>query len=260
LESILHRKGGRQPLAYVHIPKTGGTYIAQLESDRRPVISPIRYLGHTYIVHRDGIPNPLYYPRDPVNAQNVIFLRDAEQYTVVSTVRNVFDWLVSYAWHAGGWNPRYRNPDHHDFEAANKGFGYLVQTVANREDPWPSRRFIHCQLFCSDGALVVDWVNRLESLDTDLAQLAAVTGASYNPKPRQRVGHTTDYREYYSNSIKNLVFDTWGRELQMLGYGFEGSEESSGLLGRAVDGVLNKHLNYLWARDTLTVDGVEIER
>ena len=189
-------------LAYIHIPKTGGSYLGQLESNLKSVLSSTYFLGHSYVIDKVGVPNPIYYPRDLKHSKkNVILLGAIERYLVVSTVRNIFDWLVSYAGHAGGWTPRYRNPEHYDFKAANKSFDFLVKTIANREDLWPSRKFIHCQLFCSNGQLVSDWINRMESLDDDLAALAAMAEVTHNPITKQRVGKRRDYRQNYTDSL-----------------------------------------------------------
>jgi hypothetical protein len=242
-------------LAYIHVPKTGGTYLAQLESDSRPVLSSLRYLGHTYVVDGEGIPNPLYSPRDAERCGWVVPLREVERYCVVSTVRNVFDWLVSYASHAGGWNPRYRNPDHYDFEAANRSFDYLIRSLADREQPWPSRKLIHCQLFCSNGRLVTDWINRNDSLEDDLGALASRMNVSYRPRPRQRVGKRKDYREYYTPELVDLVYRTWGRELRLFGHDFEGSQDAPGALYRAIDPRIKDSVRYRWDDDALVVDG-----
>ena len=242
-------------LAYIHIPKTGGTYLAQLESDFKPVISSTYYLGHSYVVDTVGVPNPIYYPRDLKHSKRVILLRNIERYTVVSTVRNIFDWLVSYAGHAGGWNPQYRDPEHYDFEAANKSFDFLVKTLANREDLWPSRKFIHCQLFCNNGQLVTDWINRAETLDEDLATLAAVTELKHNPRSKQRLGNRRDYRKYYTDSLVDLVYETWGRELRLFGYDFERSRISSDKLYRAIDSTTKESIRYFWSDDELSVNG-----
>jgi hypothetical protein len=262
--NILHRTSrriaawlGRQRLAYLHVPKTGGTYVKQDESDAKPVISSLRYLGHVYVTSEAGIPNPLYYPRDLANSQNVIPLHEIERYTVVSTVRNIFDWLVSYASHAGGWNPRYHDPDHYDFEAANRSFDYLVRTLADREQPWPGRRFIHCQLFCSDGRLVVDWLNRNDSLDADLAALASRMKLTYRQQPKQRVGNRKDYREYYTPELVDLVYQTWGRELRLFGHDFDGATDAPGVLYRAIDRNTRARIRYTWADDALHFDGSE---
>jgi hypothetical protein len=245
-------------VAYIHIPKTGGTYLSQLESNREPVISSLRYLGHTYVVDKEGVPNPLYSSRDLKNSKKVILLRDIKRYTVVSTVRNIFDWLVSYAAHAGGWNPKYRDSDHYDFYAANKGFDYLVKTIADREDLWPNRKFIHCQLFCNNGQLVTDWINRTETLDDDLAELALTAKIVYNPRPKQRIGTHRGYREYYTDSLVELVYRTWGRELRLFGYDFKGPISVSNLLYRSIDKRMKKSVRYYWADDRLFVNGEEM--
>lgn len=129
-------------LAYLHISKTGGTYIAQLETDRIPVISPLIYLGHSTVVTDKRQPNYLYYPRDPQNSYNTILQTDIKDIFIFSTVRNIFSWLVSYAGHAGCWQNKYLNTEHYDYKNAKKGFNYLIQTIANREIPWPNRKFI----------------------------------------------------------------------------------------------------------------------
>jgi hypothetical protein len=247
---------GVNKLAYIHIPKTGGSYLGQLESDLRPVVSSVYYLGHVYVVDKAGVPNAIYYPRDLKHSnKNVILLPKIERYLVVSTVRNIFDWLVSYAGHAGGWTPRYRNPEHYDFEAANKSFDFLLKTIANREDLWPNRKFIHCQLFCNNGQLIIDWLNRAETLDNDLAALASLARVKHNPRPKQRVGKRRDYRKYYTDSLVELVYETWGRELKLFGYEFEHPESSSGLLSREINPQTKESILYSWSDDQLSVNG-----
>jgi len=246
--------------AYIHIPKTGGTYLAQLEGNRHSVLSSLLYLGHTYIVTQEGIPNPLYFPRDLENSNYSDLLRDIQPFIVVSTVRNPFSWLVSYASHAGGWNPKYRDQNHYDYEIANKGFDYLVRTIADREDIWPNRKFIFCQLFCNNGQLVVDWFNRTETLDDDLTELAAQFGKQFIRRDRQRVGVHDDYRNYYTDSLIELVHKTWSRELSLLGYQFDGPNEPSTGLYLSVKPEVKKSIRYLLDEDRLIVDGNEVVR
>jgi hypothetical protein len=258
INNILYRQVSRPRLAYLHIPKTGGTYIAQFESNRKPVLRPICYLSHAYVVNRYGVPNPLYYLYDRENEKFVILLSELKQYTVFATVRNIFSWLVSYAWHAGGFNPKYKNPDHYDFDAANKGFEYLVKTIANRDDIWPNRKFIFCQLFSNNGYLVADWINRTETLDEDLKELASKSNLPYNPSMKQRVGHKTDYREYYTESLIDLVYETWGRELRLFGYDFDGIKTSSNALYRWVSESEKENIHYLWDEDKLSIDNMVV--
>jgi len=246
-------------IAYLHIPKTGGTYIAQSEKSSIPVIKPIHYLGHTYIVDKPGIPNPLYHPRDEKNENNVILFSELEKTTVFATVRNIFSWLVSYAWHAGGWNPKYRDPEHYDYDAANKGFDYLVKTISNRDNIWPNRKFIFCQLFCNNGILVANWICRTETLDNDLNEFSSTENVTYNARPKQRVGHKTDYRDYYTDSLIETIYQTWGRELSLFGYDFDGIAPSSDALYKVISDSEKDRVHYCWGEDKLKIGNAVIE-
>jgi hypothetical protein len=246
-------------LAFLHVPKTGGTYLTQRGTGHQPVL-PVRYLGHYYVVDRMDIPNPIYYPHSPQYYYRTILLEEIQKYEIISTVRNIFSWLVSYAWHAGGWNPKYNDADHYDYAIANKGFEYLVKTIANREDNWPNRKFIHCQFFCSNGELIVDWISHNESLDKDLEILADVYNLPFAPREKQRVGHDTDYRTYYTDELIDLVNKTWGRELDLFGYEFDGPKQGPNLLHQAITSTTKQRIQYIFDKDELVVDGRKTER
>ncbi|MDP7423375.1 MAG: hypothetical protein QGH40_16005 [bacterium] len=243
--------------AYLHIPKTGGTYISQRETDDQAVIHPVKYLGHKFVIDRPGDHNVIYLEHDPARAKTSVIAREKieEYYHVFSTVRNIFDWLVSYASHAGGWNSRYRDTEHYDYEVANKGFEYLLKTIADRENQWPSRKFIHCQLFSSSGDLIVDWLNSTRSLDEDLGKLAEYYRCTYTRKERQRVGERKDYRSYYTDELIDLVHTTWRSEIKLLGFEFDGAERITAHLGQIVSKETRKALHYDWKDNVLTFDG-----
>jgi hypothetical protein len=237
-------------LAFIHVPKTGGSYLAHGE---RPLDS-MRYLAHSYITHKAGTPNPIYeYQPEYENSRPYTLSKSqARKYYKFSTVRNIYTWLVSYAWHAGGWNPKYRNTEHYDFDAANKGFDYLLKTIVDRETIWPNRKFIHCQLFASDGELIVDWINRNETLDDDLSQLAAHVNVSYTRQTRKRVARDDDYRTYYTDNLTQLVEDTWGRELSLFGYDFDGLNDNyPDKLYHHIKCYQKKQFQYSWETDIL---------
>jgi len=241
--------------AYIHIPKTGGTYLAQREGSARPVIQPLKYLGHRAVIHQDGIPNYIYYPHDPVGSEWTISKSALWRYFVFCCVRNPFDWLVSYAGHAAGWNPAYRNADHYDYQVASKGFDYLVRTIADREQPWPSRKFIFFQMFASDADLIVDWIARTETLDQDLSAIARRLGVRYARKPRQRVGVRRDYRSYYDDGLIDLVSSIWSREMELFGYHFEGWNDQDAILIGKVPRARKKTVHYDIRRDEMTISG-----
>ncbi len=252
LKNFLMELGLRRPgLAYIHIPKTGGTYLAQLESDKNPVISPIRHLGHVCIVEDKTAPS--VYPPEGFTNPHIMEKKELRDYFIVSTVRNPFAFLVSYASHAGGWNPNYRDTCHYDYSNANKSFDYLLKTIADREHPWPSRKFIHFQLFCDSGDFLADWLNRTETLDNDLRDLARYLNINYRKRPKQRIGSNKDYRVYYNDELIDLVRQTWRDELELFGYDFDGIKGGSLSFKRRISRREKESVKYFWKDDCLAI-------
>jgi len=159
---------------------------------------------------------------------------------------------VSYAGHAGGWNPKYRDENHYDYKAANKGLEYLLNTIANREDVWPNRKFIFFQIFCSDGSLIIDRLLRTETLDKDMSDIAKEYNLKYNPNAKkQRVGKHKDYRKYYTDKMIDLVNATWSRELKVFGYNFEGCNLNLAIIKNKINKAQKKNIKYLIKKDQL---------
>ena len=131
-------------LAFIHIPKTGGTYLSQDETTRNPVLKGFRRLGHVYVVNRYCL-NVYPFGKEPGLFKEKVTKFSINKSFVITIVRNPFSWLVSYLAHAGGFNPKYRDTKHYDYLAAHNGFDYLVKSVVNRENIWPSRKFLFCQ-------------------------------------------------------------------------------------------------------------------
>jgi len=248
--------------AFIHIPKSGGTYLAQLETDKQSVIYPMKYLGHCCVVNKkisipEDFPPKVGYKNKTKYDQRWL----VNGYYVFSIVRNIFDWLVSYWGHAGGHNPKYRSTNHYDYEVAQKGFEYLVKTIANREDKWPSRKFIHFAIFSYHGDLIVDWINRTENLDEDLKALAKYKNLSYSRKEKQRLGvRKRDYKSYYNDELIELVYKTWGRELKLFGYTFEGLDIENAILKRKIESSQKDNIKYFWEKDKLIINKKEIRR
>jgi hypothetical protein len=242
---------------YLHIPKTGGTYLIQSESDNETVIAGMQYLGHSVFSKTQEYPATYPYKKGFLN-KRILDPTLFERSLIFTTVRNIFDWLVSYYYHAGGHNRNYVNESHYDYDLAQKPFKDFVFAVAERDqlDIWPSKRFIFFQLFDFEGDFVVDWVNHTERLDEDLRLMAFCHSYGYSIKKPQRVarkGHS--YLEFYDQELIDLVRKVWHRELSLFGYDFEISDFDSALISGKVSNAIKKSLKYNWIEDKMTING-----
>jgi hypothetical protein len=234
--------------AFLHVPKTGGTFTGQAESDGHTIVSPVRILGHSTVfdVNSD-------FELDmakPFPEGNVITRNTISEFNVFSNVRNPFTFFVSYLHHSGGFNPKYRDTNHYDFEAANKSFDYLLKTIANRETLWPSKRFIHYTLFAQpSGDFFPVWLNNVGSLDQDLAELAQSFSLKYIQRDRQRSNGIKDYRAYYTDELVELVMSVWARELEIFGFGFD---QLDAWAGREIALKRLQSAKYVWRSDRLS--------
>jgi len=246
---------------FVHVPKTGGTHLARWHADEAPVLWPVRYFAHAYVVGDDGATAPAGMDFQPAFHKSLV-----KPYFVFSSVRNPFDWLVSYAGHAGGWTERYRNPDHPDYDIANKPFTEFIRILSERTDRWPGRKLIHAQMWTSDGEFLPRWINRIETLDDDAEAMAHELGCRFRRRERARVGERDrDYRAYYDDTTREIVERTWRRELKLFGYGFDGptgetlTGDDNSEMSRRLDPPFRDNLRYVWATDTLTLGGETID-
>lgn len=211
---------------FLHVPKTGGTYIGQYERGSKPVISETLPLGHR-VLSDDyfgyGQLDKKEYnqlTRGLIRRKGPLYL-NWQKRSVFTVVRNPFSWLLSYAGHAGCWNTKYLNTEHLDYQTAQRGFEYLIKTICDRDDVWPSRRFLFCQFFTLQGRWVPNTVLFNETLDVDLKFYARSNNLQFSKKPPQRVGKKIDYRTEYSDKLVDIVRDAFSRELELFGYQFE---------------------------------------
>jgi hypothetical protein len=244
-------------LALIHIPKTGGSYILQNKpieySQERdgfiyragePVITRLNSFGHC-VIQGDN----KNYDCKPM--KDIIHKDNLREYLTFSIVRNPFSWLVSYAGHAGCKWGQFSQTKYianskckpHDYDAAQKGFEYLIKTIANRESPWPSRKLLFRQLWDTDGNLAIDFLLKQETLDRDLEWLARYSGNSYTKKSKVRVSKKVPIN-IWTLELISLIGRVWKRELELFGYNTVDAILDSGTVDK-------KTVKYSWERDCL---------
>jgi hypothetical protein len=205
---------------FVHIPKTGGTFVTQSENNDQTIIFPIRNLAHSTLVNQDW--ELIWDVPPPFERAGVVPRSAVDGHIVFSNVRNPFSFFVSYLHHAAGHVDRYHDPHHYDFGIANRGFDYLIKTISARDSIWPGRKLVHYQLFSQpSGVSVVDWINCTATLDQDLRAMAQHFGLGHRAGRPQRVGLRTDYRSYYTDALADIVSKTWSREIELFGFTFD---------------------------------------
>lgn len=215
-----------QDLHFIHIPKTGG----------RSVIETFKNLGsldHRMVI--DGDFPKTYYQEHP----QWFVHRNALAKHVITTVRNIYSWLVSYYHYA----PLQLSPVNIKCAqiAATKDFHYFVHYLANREDTWPCRKLIFFHPFAQpSGEICVDWINRLETIQQDLGM---------DVPTKNETPESEDYRTYYSDALIEFVQQTW--QLDHLLYGFRWEGYQAGLLHKKVG---NLAINYKVSTDKVTYE------
>lgn len=219
---------------FVHIPKTGGTYL----TSRFPRFG---FVSLNHMLLREQC-DDTYVPIGLMGTR----YRPQKNEILFTTVRNPFTFLRSYYHHVVGHGD-YHNPLHYDYSAAQKGFAYLVKTIIDRDDVWPSRKFLFPQLFHQNGHLVVHWINKNETLDDDMSLFASQLGYIFEPGPKQRASPVKPLKDYFDESLCDSVHVAYSRELKLFGY-----DGNTPALHRDVTG---KDVWYDYRRDLLRVDG-----
>lgn len=232
-----------QKIGFIHIPKTGGTYLSSLKEQ-------LPFISFNHVLSRDDRSDRFC----PVGL-TAIKSNKIRDYYLFSVVRNPFGFFRSYYHHVLGSRIHY-NYNHYDYHNAQRGFDYLVNTIIHREDTWPSRKFLYPQLFDEAGIPLINFVLRQEQLDQDLDILFQKFGRQYSPKTKQRVSVKCVLDDYYSPTIKNLISDIYYRELSLFGYdGFEVVQPRIDLKDFG-----NQCTKYNYLSDSLYLDGFRLNQ
>lgn len=202
----------------LHVPRTGvSSIIAALDDGLfvRAAPTPVNKLMSKafWFLRR---PLDRTYLRAHETARQVRRLLPAEtfdSYRKIAFVRNPYSWLVSL-YELVLQSPRHR---HYRVVSAMAGFADYVDWEIAR-----NKRLQHPYLTDGHGQLLVDDIGRFEHLADDAARIFAALEVPMKPLPQ--VGRFTrrDYRDFYDVATCRKVAAHWARDLELLGYDFDG--------------------------------------
>jgi len=203
--------------AFVHVPKTAGSSV-HLALGRHAV--NVDHHWSNRLLGRLGIPvnrfAPWPYTKLRPHASAAVlraWLSEElfERLFKFAFVRNPWDLLVSY-WHYLRSKPGHRRSR---IALGLPSFAAYVEYEIRRG------RFSQTSLLCDRrGRLLVNFVGRYESLETDFAFICRRIGIEAT-LPRANAGQRGDYRDYYSRALVARVAEAFAADIERFGYRFE---------------------------------------
>lgn len=224
----------RYRFLFVHIAKTGGTSI-------RTALRPYRwgwpYTGALMLCslmsqmtrprHMLGVKFPRH--AKAIAAQEMLPATFYDSLFKFTVVRNPWDLQVSSYHHLRREHPEVVKelPDFRSFLLhkfnPHRERNFLLDI--SRERQWH-------YVTDHDGAAIVDFVARYESLDDHYARICHHIGIDGPPLPHQRrAPDRTDYRDYYDNETRELVAEHYAEDIRRFGYSFGQDPDKNHLTG-----------------------------
>jgi len=200
---------------FLHVQRTGGSSVIRTLEPygyRTPVTPMSRFLSRAGLA-RD--PRKIVF-RTHETACRVRERLPAgmyEEFLSIAFVRNPWSWLVSL-YEVFKKGPRHR---HHKIVRKMKDFREYIDWEAARRS-----RFQYPLITDQTGEIIVDFLGRSERLQDDHARLCQQLNIDAAPLPREKRRTFRDYREYYDDDTREKVAEYWQRDIELLGYDFEG--------------------------------------
>lgn len=223
-------------LYFIHIPKTGGTFIQKEYCNKNNII---KHIGeHPSCLSKEFIEKNCNYKWDTYLLNSDLFLSCPIKFTVI---RNPFDLLKSYflsRW--GDWDEGMK------IKLPNKNFKELIIDYCEPSSEWHlplMKKFLYNQIFDDNGNCHCDYAIIYDNLNQGLDELFKKTNNNYkSSKKKLNCSNTKNYKEYYDDEMVNMVNEKCKRELEMFNFDFNGYKGSTYLINI-------KHLKLDW--DTL---------
>jgi len=242
----IHKNPHSHRAVFIHIPKTGGTWITKnlLEmnflaipdhgyctAELSPAIAYMRPYNECSYIFNGVFPEPPALEIDTkIIASSILSLPDYYTSALkLSVIRNPFDWLVSYWMHKGDGHDGWDDINHiHGI----RGFEEFVTKYCDPNFPWHHWRF-HIsklfQIFRSDSRSQLDVLFKFENLNANFKDLMVHCGflEKNDRLPVEGkfgfINHKKkDYRSYYNDKTRELVEKRFEFYLSRFGYDFDG--------------------------------------
>lgn len=166
--------------------------------------------------------SPQYYNfrEFPFVKKNEI-LKKYKNYFKFTFVRNPYDRLVSCYEH---WikNEFRSNFDIYDSVKPEMSFEEFVKAISKIPDHISDGHFRSQHTFITDrkGNLLVNFIGKIENINTDFKKVCKKTGMPYKKLSRINKKAEKNYREYYDEETKKLVQERYKKDFEMFGYEF----------------------------------------
>jgi len=205
----LKKNTNKMNFYFIHIPKTGGTYI---QNEYKKEIIKLN-AEHPSCLTKDFIKNNCTYRWDSFLLDNDIFNSCEIKFTIV---RNPYDLLVSY-FHNNWGNCRQEN--------RVNNFSKFIEKYCG-EEKWHRplmKIFIYHQIFDDKGNCHCDIAIPYDNLDEGMLEMFEKYGKKIEIKKKKwnTSKREKDYRIYYNDHLKKLVERKCKKELEMFNFTFE---------------------------------------
>lgn len=220
-----------QRFILLHIPRTGvSSLIAALDPDLfyRAKPSALNKLLSKYLwMLPRSQARTSFRTHETINHVRRLLPSDEfESFRKIAFVRNPFSWLVSQ------YELVVQSPNHRHYPQVSKlnGFSDYIDWEITR-----GKRFQTPYLFDTNDRLLVDRVGCFENLVDDAKTIFAAIDVELKALPTVGKFTRRDYREFYDSGSKHKVETHWMRDLELLGYDFDGITGTGALTGHQPD-------------------------
>jgi hypothetical protein len=194
---------------FIHIYKVAGTSITRSLSKYEPnslLRTAMRKSGiNPYIPALANFPQHA----DAYEVKQLIPNEDFDKYYKFAFVRNPWDWQVSLFHYAQ------QTRKHHQYKITRDlSFDEYIEWRVNN-----NYRLQKSFITDRNDNLIVDFVGKLENLESDFSQVCSKLNIDIQLPHRNKSRHRS-YKEYYTEKTYNLVKKAFADDIEMFGYQF----------------------------------------